>query len=66
MKLSQNEQNEALDIARFVIENGRVESGDGGFIDESLRTEVSYEAGERGYDDETAEAMATFALEQYE
>lgn len=66
MELTQTEQSVALNIARYVIENGRVESGDGGINDESLRVEVSFEAGERGYDDETAEAMATYALEQYE
>ena len=59
--LTQAEQNEALQIAQFVIENGRVESTDGNINPASLAAEVSFEASERGLDSATAEAMGEYA-----
>jgi hypothetical protein len=47
----------AAEIVRFVVENGRVESGN----DESLRVEVEFEAMERGYAD--ASEIADLAVE---
>lgn len=54
--------NLAVEIAAFVIENGRVE-GDGDDWLESLRTEVEFEAMERGL--ENASELAEIAMEKY-
>jgi hypothetical protein len=59
--LSQKEQEAATQIARDVVENGRVETNGDALNIESLRVEVSFEAGERGYDAATAEEMAQYA-----
>ena len=60
-KLSQDEQEQAAQIAQFVIENGRVIATDGKPEPESLAVEVSFEASERGIDSATAEAMGEYA-----
>lgn len=63
MELSNSEKTNAMQIAQDVIENGRVlMTQRGTFNKESLKVEVSFEAGERGYDSATAEAMARFAV----
>ena len=59
--LSQNQQNEAMRIARFVAENGRVRSKGGKFVKASMEAEVSFEAGERGHDARTAQEMGRYA-----
>ena len=60
---SQNIQNQAAEIAQFVIENGRVESdGNGSFNTESLRVEVEFECNERGLSDCTEIAEAAVKL----
>ncbi len=63
MELSDSEMTNAMQIAQDVIEAGRVLTTQRGtFNKESLRVEVSFEAGNRGYDAATAEAMAKFAV----
>jgi hypothetical protein len=54
---SRNQIEVAMEIAQFVVENGRV-SGEGGDWLESLRDEVEFECGERELEDceEIAEA----------
>lgn len=59
--LSQNQQNEAMSIARFVAENGRVASKGGKFVKSSMEAEVSFEASERGHDSRTAQEMGRYA-----
>ncbi len=59
--LTQDEQEQATQIARFVTEQGRVQSEDGKPQPESLAAEVSFEASERGFDEATAEAMGDYA-----
>lgn len=63
-KLSQDEQEQAAQIARFVIENGRVIATDGKPEPESLAVEVSFEASERGIDSATATAMGEYISRQ--
>ena len=63
-KLTQDQQEQAAQIAQFVIENGRVIATDGKPKPESLAVEVSFEASERGVDGATAEAMGDYAAEQ--
>ena len=64
MALSLNEQLDAMAILSDCVEDGRIESGaDGDLNRESVRVEVSFEASEQGYDDETAEAMGEYAAE---
>lgn len=55
---SRNQIDQAVEIARFVVENGRVEGDEGNLNLESLRIEVEIECGERGIEDcaEIAEA----------
>lgn len=52
----------AQEIAQDVIENGRV-IGDGDEWKESLRNEVEFECGERGYED--CEEIADAAVKLY-
>ncbi len=59
--LTQDEQEQATQIARFVMEQGRVQSEDGKPLPDSLAAEVSFEASERGFDEATAEAMGDYA-----
>ena len=59
--LSQQLKDEAVKLAQFVVENGRVESKGGKFIPASMEEEVSFEASERGYDARTAQQMGRFA-----
>ncbi len=59
--LSQNQQNEALKLAKFVVENGRVESKGGKFNPASMEEEVGFEASERGHDARTAQEMGRYA-----
>lgn len=47
---SRNQIEIAIEISRFVSENGRVQ-GDGDDWKESLRTEVEFECSERGLED---------------
>lgn len=57
-------QAQAAEIAKFVVENGRVESdGDGNLNQESLRGEVEFECEERGLEDcaEIADLALQFA-----
>ena len=63
-KLSQDEQEQAAQIARFVIENGRVIATDGKLEPESLAVEVSFEASERGIHGDVAEAMGEYISRQ--
>jgi hypothetical protein len=58
--LSQQEQEAATQIARDVVENGRVEMDGDAPNTESLRAEVSFEASERGYSAATAEEMGAY------
>ena len=62
--LSDAEKNEALEIARFVVENGRVESIDGELNPDSLETEVEFEASERGHKDADAAEMGKYAAKK--
>ena len=62
-KLSQDEQEQAAQIARFVIENGRVIATDGETEPESLAVEVSFEASERGIPGDVATAMGEYAAQ---
>ena len=62
-KLTQDEQEQAAQIARFVMENGRVIATDGKPEPESIAVEVSFEASERGIDSATAEAMGEYAAQ---
>ena len=65
MKLSQTEQNAALQIAQDVTDDGLVIQTQRGTPNkESLRVEVSFEASERGYDAATAEAMGKYAAKR--
>lgn len=65
MKLSQIEQNAALQIAQDVTDDGRVIQTQRGTPNkESLRVEVSFEAGERGFDAATAEEMGKYAAKR--
>jgi predicted transcriptional regulator len=59
-KLTQDEQEQAAQIARFVIESGRVVATDGNIEPASLEVEVSFEASERGIDSATAAAMGEY------
>jgi hypothetical protein len=62
--MSQDQMNQAAEISRFVLENGRVESdGEGNLNLESLRTEVEFECSERNLPDcdEIAEAAVKLA-----
>lgn len=64
MELSQNEKLDAMAILQDCIDNGRIESfSDGDLNRDSVQVEVSFEASEQGYDDETAEAMGDYAAE---
>lgn len=60
--MSQDQMNQAAEISRFVIENGRVE-GEGEAWTESLRVEVEFECSERNLPDcdEIAEAAVNLA-----
>lgn len=59
-KLTQEQQEQAAQIAQFVIENGRVAATNGKPQRASLAVEVSFEASERGVDSATAEAMGEY------
>jgi hypothetical protein len=49
---SRNQIDQATEIARFVVDNGRVASDDDGNLDpESLRGEVEFECEERNIED---------------
>jgi hypothetical protein len=64
--LTPTEQNTALAILQDCIDNGRIDSFDDGVLNpSSVQVEVSFEAGEQGYDDETAEAMGDYASENF-
>lgn len=58
-----NDKDTALEIANYVVENGRVE-GDGDEWIESLRVEVEFEADERGLENSTE--LAELAVESYQ
>lgn len=59
---SRNQIEIAKEIAQMVIDNGRV-VGQGADWKESLRTEVEFEASERGYAD--SEEIAKAAVKLY-
>ena len=59
--MSQKQQNEALQIAQFVLENGRVEANAGKINPASMESEVEFEAAERGHDSNTAAEMGKYA-----
>lgn len=59
--LSQKDQEVAMQLAQFVAESGRVKSNGGKFNPHSMEVEVSFEAGERGYDSKTAQEMGKHA-----
>lgn len=63
--LSVEEMDEAVDIEACIVENGRV-AGDpnGNFNYNSYVGELSFEAGERGFDADTAERMAQFCADR--
>ena len=64
MNLSLNDQLAAMAILQECVDNGRIESDDDGNLNPaSVQVEVSFEAGEQGYDSETAEAMGDYAAE---
>ena len=63
-KLSDADRNEAMKIAQFVAENGRVQSKGGKFNPASMEAEVDFEAGERGIDSTTAAEMAKYAARE--
>jgi hypothetical protein len=59
--LSVKERCAASDIAAFVVENARVLADNNGYFNrESYIVEVAFEAGERGHDAETAQAMGRY------
>lgn len=60
--MSQSIQNAAAEISQFVIENGRVESGENGINLASLEVEVEFECEERGLPDCGEIAAAAVAL----
>lgn len=59
---SQAIQNQAAMISQFVIENGRVESGENGINLASLEVEVEFECEERGLEDCSEIAAAAVEL----
>jgi hypothetical protein len=62
MELNMSEQSKAMEILQDCVDNGRIESDDNGNLNPaSVQVEVSFEAGEQGYDSETAEAMGDYA-----
>lgn len=64
MELSLNEQLAAMGILQDCMDNGRIECYDNGDPNPaSVQVEVSFEASEQGYDDETAAAMGDYAAD---
>ena len=63
MSYSIDQMNQATEIARHVVENGRVQ-GEGQAWLESLRIEVEFECEERGLSDCTEIADAAVTLQQ--
>jgi hypothetical protein len=62
--LSMNEQLEAMAILSDCVDNGRVEADESGKLNPaSVQVEVSFQAGEQGYDSDTAEAMGDYAAQ---
>lgn len=59
--LSQKNQEVAMQLAKFVAENGRVQSKGGKFNPHSMEEEVIFEASERGFESKTAQEMGKFA-----
>ena len=63
--LSVDEMDAAVEIEEFIVDNGRVETDpQGGFNYRSYVGELWFEAGERGFDSETADRMAQFAADR--
>ena len=57
---------DALELARFVIESGRIDGETDGARSEQIEVEVAFEALERGATEEEARLLAGVARKWYE
>ena len=64
-RLTQEQKEQATQIAKFVVENGRVlTDGSANFQRASMAVEVSFEAYERDIDIAIADAMGDYAAQE--